>query len=103
MARTEPSGSPGVGWGAEPRTRRALARAECQQLLLTIMATRDESEHHGAGTACLNCDAARGANVTPTLRIYSASPCRTRVARVAGLQRTGCGPTSPHTRSYRGE
>src|SRR5262245_35372295 len=30
MARTAPSGSPGGGWGAEPRTRRALAPAECQ-------------------------------------------------------------------------
>jgi outer membrane protein assembly factor BamB len=33
MARAAPSGSPGVGWGDEPRTRRALARAECQQTL----------------------------------------------------------------------
>ena len=32
MARTEPSGSPGVGWGVEPRTRGALAPAECQQI-----------------------------------------------------------------------
>jgi hypothetical protein len=30
MARTAPSGSPGAGWGNEPRTRRALAQAECQ-------------------------------------------------------------------------
>jgi len=30
MARTAPSGSPGVGWGNEPRTRRPLGRAECQ-------------------------------------------------------------------------
>ena len=30
MARAAPSGSPGVGWGDEPRTRRAVARAECQ-------------------------------------------------------------------------
>jgi len=30
MARTAPSGSPGGGGGDEPRTRRALARAECQ-------------------------------------------------------------------------
>jgi hypothetical protein len=30
MARAAPSGSPGVGWGGEPRTRRPLGRAECQ-------------------------------------------------------------------------
>jgi alkanesulfonate monooxygenase SsuD/methylene tetrahydromethanopterin reductase-like flavin-dependent oxidoreductase (luciferase family) len=33
MARAAPSEtrwSPGNGWGSEPRTRRALARAECQ-------------------------------------------------------------------------
>jgi hypothetical protein len=33
MARAAPSGSPGVGWGDEPRTRRASARAECQKVL----------------------------------------------------------------------
>jgi chloride channel protein, CIC family len=32
MARTEPSGSPDSGGGAEPRTRWALAPAECQPL-----------------------------------------------------------------------
>jgi hypothetical protein len=31
MARAAPSGSPGVGWGIEPRTRRPLGRAECQE------------------------------------------------------------------------
>jgi Arc-like DNA binding domain len=36
MARTEPSGSPGVGWGVEPRTRRALARAECQKITFVL-------------------------------------------------------------------
>ena len=30
MGRAGPSGSPGVSWGDEPRTRRAVARAECQ-------------------------------------------------------------------------
>ena len=30
MARAAPSGSPGVGWGAAPRTRGAVAPAECQ-------------------------------------------------------------------------
>src|SRR5215472_18032538 len=32
MARTAPSGSPGVGWGGEPRTRWAVAQAECQRI-----------------------------------------------------------------------
>jgi Uma2 family endonuclease len=30
MARAAPAGSPGAGWGDDPRTRRAVARAECQ-------------------------------------------------------------------------
>src|SRR5262249_39895986 len=30
LARTAPLGRPGDGWGVAPRTRRALARAQCQ-------------------------------------------------------------------------
>src|SRR5262249_26322009 len=32
MGRAGPSGSPGAGWGDEPRTRRPVGRAECQWL-----------------------------------------------------------------------
>ena len=49
MARTAPSGSPGVGWGDEPRTRRALARAECQNS--SFLAQANARRHQAALSA----------------------------------------------------
>ena len=63
MARTAPSGSPGDGGGGEPRTRWALAHAECQ--LYVPLSAVNRSDASGIYLALTQADLQRDEWLTP--------------------------------------
>jgi hypothetical protein len=53
MARAAPAGTRGSGCGSEPRTRRAVARAECQQGYVPAEAIAKDLRVRGRGGTVL--------------------------------------------------